>query len=142
MREFLDARKGRAVPFWLPSYQWDLSLAEDAIEDEAILTVNWVRYTEQMYGTTGARRHIAMWALGQIGMEYYKITDATDPGDDITESITITPIADRDYPAASTVISFLKYCRLENDLIEISYPDGQHAQATIMVRELPLEAPA
>ncbi len=67
MRAFLDARVGRAVPFWLPSFQWDLALAE--------------------------------------------------------------------------VLSFLKLCRLEDDRVEISYPSGSVAEATIRVREVPLEAP-
>ena len=142
MRDFIDARKGRAIPFWLPSYQWDLRLAEDAVTDQAILSIEWVRYTEQMWGTTGARRHLAIFELGQEDMDYYQISAASDPGDDVTESITIDPTAVRDYPKASTVISFLKLCRLATDEIEISYPDGKHATAAFPVIELPLEAPA
>ena len=142
IRDFIDARKGRAIPFWLPSYQWDLRLAEDVLEDQAILSIEWVRYTEQMWGTTGARRHLALFELGQEAMDYYQISDADDPGDGVTESITITPIAERAYPKATTVISFLKLCRLDSDEPEISYPDGKHAQVVFQVRELPQEAPA
>jgi hypothetical protein len=141
MRDFLDARAGRAEPFWFPSYQWDLRLAADLDVTETIATIQWVRYGQQMFGSTGGRRHVAFWNLGLGQMDYYRIVDSTDPGDEIEESITLDPGAVRDYGAAQTVISFLKLCRLDTDLTEISYPSTEIAQATIMVRELPMEAP-
>ena len=142
MRAFLEARKGRAVPFWLPSYQWDLTLSEDLLTDATIASIVWIRYTQQMFGTTGARRHVAIWTHGiPGGMSYYRIDDADDPGDGETESLTIDPGATQDFDAGETVISFLKLCRLDSDRVSISYPDTDHAEATIMVRELPLEAP-
>ena len=140
MRAFLDARVGRAVPFWLPSYQWDLSLAEDVLQDQSIVTIRWIRFRQQMWGTTGARRHLALWSVGDGAMDYYRIADATDPADYLTETLTLDPIAVRDYPLAKTVLSFLKLCRLEDDLVEITYPSANVAEATIRVRELPLEA--
>jgi len=142
MRAFLDARVGRAVPFWLPSFQWDLALAEDVLQDQSIVTIHWVRYRQQMWGTTGARRHLALWTLGDGTIDLYRIANATDPADYLTETLTLDPIAVRDYSMANTVLSFLKLCRLEDDLVEISYPSANAAQATIRVRELPLEAPA
>jgi len=142
LRAFLEARVGMAVPFWLPSFQWDLTLSEDVDEDQTILFVDWVRYYQQMFGETGARRHVALWTLGDgSSMDYYQITDADDPGDEITESVTVSPGAVQDYDAATTVISFLKLCRLGSDLVRISYPSARTAEAVIEVMELPLEAP-
>ena len=142
LRTFLDARIGRAVPFWLPSYQWDLALTEDVDEDQAIVTVQWIRYTQQMFGTTGARRHVALWTLGDGSvMDCYRISDADDPLDYATESITLDPGAVRDYDAGTTVVSFLKLCRLASDRVGISYQSGRVAEATISVAELPIEAP-
>ena len=142
LRTFLDARLGRAVPFWLPSYQWDLALTEDVVEDQTIVTVEWIRYTQQMFGTTGARRHVVLWTLGDGSvMDCYLIEDASDPLDYETESITLDPGAVREYVAATTVVSFLKLCRLDSDFVEIAYPSGNVAEATVSVRELPLEAP-
>ena len=142
MRTFLEARKGMAVPFWLPSFQWDLSLTEDLLTDQATVAIEWVRYTQQMWGTTGARRHVALWTLGLGDMDYYQISDANDPGDYETETLGVSPILVRDYTKATTVISFLKLCRLDTDRVTIEYLSGNVAQATIRVRELPLEAPA
>jgi len=50
-------------------------------------------------------------------------------------------VAARDYQADRSVISFLKLCRLERDAVEIRYPSGNVAEATIEIRELPMEAP-
>lgn len=141
MMDFLDSRKGRAVPFWLPSYQWDLSLAEDIVATQTIITINWVRYVQQLWGTTAARRHVSIWTLESETMDHYRISDAVDPGDYLTEILTLDPPAIRDYPVTQRVISFLKLCRLEQDLVEISHPRVGVAQATIQVREIPLEAP-
>ena|GEM_PF-864177 len=141
LRAFLDARHGRAVPFWFPSFQWDLSLAEDLASTVSIATIVWARYTEQMFGTTGGRRYVALWTYGiPTPLDPYKIADANDPGNGSTESITLSPAATRLYPKATTVISFLKLCRLESDEVEIAYPGGDVAEARIAVRELPLEA--
>jgi hypothetical protein len=141
MRAFIDARAGRAVPFWLPSYQWDLSLAEDLELAESVVTINWVRYRGLMFGTTGARRHVALWNLGIGTFDCYRIADATDPGNFVSETLTLDPGAVRAYAQDQTVISFLKLCRLESDHVETSYPANMIAQATIQVRELPMEAP-
>lgn len=142
LRTFLDARIGRAVPFWLPSYQWDLALTEDVNTDQTILSIEWIRYTQQMWSTTGARRHVALWTVGDGSvMDCYGISDANDPLDYETESITVDPGAVRDYLAETTVVSFLKLCRLTTDRVAISYPSGRVAEAVISVTELPLEAP-
>jgi hypothetical protein len=141
MRTFIDARQGRAVPFWLPSFQWDLALAEDVSPNQSSVTIWWVRYRQQMWGSTAARRHLALWSLGDGTMDYCQIISAADPANNLTETLTLDPVAVRAYSRAKTVLSFLKFCRLEDDRIEISYPSPQVAEATIQVRELPLEAP-
>lgn len=141
MRAFLDARKGRAVPFWLPSFQWDLALAADVAPNQSAATIMWVRYKQQMWRTTAARRHLALWSLGNSAMDYCRITAATDSGDYQTETLTLDPVARRSYSRAQTVLSFLKFCRLEEDRVEISYPTANIAEASVLVRELPLEAP-
>jgi len=71
----------------------------------------------------------------------YEVIAASDPGDGLTESLTLSPVAARDYKADRTVVSFLTLCRLERDEIEIRYPSSNAAEATIEIRELPMEAP-
>lgn len=140
MRSFIDARKGRAVPFWLPSWQQDLTLASDALLDQTILEINWIRYSSLMFPDVAARRHLAIMALGE-DPSYHWIDEATDPGDEIVESITIDPGAPRALPAASTILSFLRYCRLEEDEVSWVWESSQVCHALIKVREIPKEAP-
>lgn len=137
---FLDARKGRAIPFWVPSYQRDLQLAEDLAQNDTNVNLVWVRYAQQMFPGSGGRRHVALWEP-RVSMSFHKIVDADDPGDGLTESITITPVAPRLFPAATTLVSFLKLCRLEEDLTAISWPSASVAEAVLQAREIPNEAP-
>jgi hypothetical protein len=59
------------------------------------VTIHWVRYRQKMWGTTGARRHLALWSLGIGAMDYCRIAEATDPADYLTETLTLDPVAAR-----------------------------------------------
>jgi hypothetical protein len=137
---WLDDRRGRAVPFWLPTYQQDLTLAEDLLEDDSTASILWVRYTQQLFPNTNGRRHLVLFAPG-LPLEVYGIVDADDPGTFQTETLNLEPAAVRDYPAATTILSFLKLCRLEDDEVEIAWDSRDVAEATIRVREIPDETP-
>lgn len=137
---WLDERIGRAVPFWLPSWQRDLSLATDFVATDATAEIRWVRYAQQFFPNTAARRHVALWAPG-LEFEVHGIVDADDPGNGLTETLNLTPAAGRTHPADSTIISFLKFCRLADDQVEIEYPARGVCEATIRVVEIPTEAP-
>lgn len=141
LRTWLDERNGRAVPFWMPTYQRDASLAVALLEDEDTATINWIRYRQQFFPNTNARRHLAIYPQGGGTLDLYGIVDADDPGDQLTETLNLAPAAARLYPTATTVVSFLKLCRLEDDFVEISHDARGFAEATIKVREIPEEAP-
>lgn len=139
LRAFLDARKGRAVPFWLPSYQQDLVLAADAANAATSLTVQRIAYALQMFPSTGARRHLALYPHGGGTLTLRKVSDATDG--DPTESLALSSALPQAYPAATTIVSFLKLCRLEDDDVEIRWLGENVARASLRFRELPNEAP-
>ncbi len=140
MRQFVDARKGRAIPFWLPSWQQDLTLKTAAVEDQALLELNWIRYTGLMYPNTSARRHLAIYSAAH-SMDFHYVDDAEDPGDELAESITIDPVATRALPIKTTILSFLKLCRLEADEVPWIWESTQVLHALIQCREIPAEAP-
>lgn len=137
LRDFLDARKGRAVPFWLPSYHEDLALAAECTAGSASALISRVGYAE-MFAPTRSRRHLVLWEP-HLPFEAYQVTTAVDLG--LTESLTLAPVASRTYPAATTLISFLKFCRLDSDLTQIRWPSARVAEATLTVREIPTEVP-
>lgn len=141
LRAFLDARAGRCVPFWVPSYQQDLTLAADLPSAGSSATVRWVGYALHMFPPGGGRRHVALYEPG-TSLTFRKVTAATDPGDGLTESLALSSPAPRLFPAASTIVSFLKLCRLEEDDVRIEWAGRGYAQAALRLRELPLEAAA
>lgn len=141
MRAFLDARKGRRVPFWLPSWQQDLRLAANVLAAQTVISAVWIGYTAQMFGTTEGRRHLASFAVNRDA-SYHHVTDANDPQDLVTESLTIAPGAGVDWAASTTILSFLRFSRLEDDEVEITWHGPHTAEAILRVREIPHEAPA
>jgi len=43
-RTFLDTRKGRLVPFWVPTWHRDLALAQTRLASDNDLIIRWVGY--------------------------------------------------------------------------------------------------
>lgn len=140
MRAFVDARRGMAVPFWLPSWQADLSLAADVGSGAVILTVRRMLYARLLFPGTAGRRHLAFHRRGQA-LLFAKVTAATDPGSGATETLTVTPAIGANLAAAATTIMFLKLCRLEDDEAEITWLNSRMADTILRVREVPTEAP-
>lgn len=141
LRAFLSARKGRCVPFWVPTYQQDLTLAADLASGASSATIRWVGYTAHMFPSGGGRRHVALYDPG-ASVAYRKVTAATDPGTGLTESLALDSPAPRLFPAATTIVSFLRLCRLDEDEVRIQWTSRGFAQAELRLRDLPAEAPA
>lgn len=141
IRAFLDARRGRDTPFWVPSYQQDLALAADLANGATSLIVLWSGYTAEMFPLSLARRHLALYDP-TLNFSLHQVTAASDPGTRTTETLTITPAAGRAFPASKTIVSFLKLVRLEDDYVEIEWHGGQTAIVSLPIREVPNEVPA
>jgi len=140
MRAFILARYGRTVPFWMPSYQHDLLLSEDILNGASSATIRWVGYTNQMWSKGGGRRYIALWQPGVAALSFHHVTTARDPGTFTTEGLSLSPAVGRLWPAATTLVMFLKLCRLENDRNVLSWHNAGKCSVSLDVRELPQEA--
>jgi len=139
LRAFILARRGRAVPFWVPSYQQDLRLSSDVSAGASGLNIRWIGYQRHLFGDGGWRRHLALYDQ-HLQLELHKVTAAADPNDYITESLTLSAPLAHNWAAATTIVSFLHLCRLDEDGAKLSWR-GQTAEAQLTFRELPLEAP-
>lgn len=140
LRAFIHARRGRAIPFWLPTYQQDLRLASDVSNGATGIVVKWIGYAQHLFPGGGWRRHVAFYD-SRRQFTFRKITAATDPGGYATESLALSSPAPQAFPAATTIVSFLRLCRLEEDAVSFEWR-GHTCEATIALREIPLEAPA
>jgi len=139
LEAFLEDRRGRTLPFWIPTWQSDLSLASNLASGAAVATIDWVGYLADHFPNSGARRHLALYADGTIYP--HKVSGAADPGTGVTETVTLSTVAERLFEKDKTLIMFLTLCRLEDDFIEFKWKNSRIAEAIIRFREIPLEAP-
>jgi len=138
-REWLDARRGFVVPFWAPTFEPDLMLTANVAQDATEMSIQWIEYTARIYPDSNRRRHVAVFALGEAP-SYHFINSAVDHDD--FETLGITPAAPVAWPAATTVISFLRYCRLGEAFIERRWVSGHSCTAEIPLVEIPKETPS
>lgn len=137
-RDFIAARKGALVPFWVPTWQHDLPMAADLTAGNVNLSIVKIGYTKFMFAAS-ARRHLAF--ILADGTKYYrKVTAATEGTD--TETLTLDSSIGVSVPAASTMVSFLTLCRLAVDDPELVWHSRDVAEAVLDFVELPREAPA
>lgn len=141
-RQWIDTRKGIVVPFWLPTWMADITLAADALQGATEILILPIEYSALVWPASNARRHLAVCARG-AAVSYHYVSSATDEGD--VETLRITPALPVDWPAATTKISFLRFMRLaepEPDRqAERVWRGGHVCLATLRLVEIPLEAP-
>jgi hypothetical protein len=138
LRDFIKARRGRTVPFWVPTYCWDLELAIDYPEEVNQLTVTNTGYGLYLGGSL-SRRFIAVFAAGRP-VEYREIVGVTSYP--TTEVIEINGNALSGLMAATTRICFLVLCRLADDTTTIEWFSRTACEAKIQFQELLREYPA
>ncbi|HKQ57528.1 MAG TPA: hypothetical protein VJY35_06645, partial [Candidatus Eisenbacteria bacterium] len=140
MGGFIEARRGRAVPFWLPSFQSDMTLAADLAFGETVVGIQWAGYHEYLWPQGFGRRHVALYSPG-FPLEFKAIVASAHSGGSPTETITFDAPTAREYPAATSAIMFLKYARLDSDEVRRSWLSGHVCEAELPIRELPIEEP-
>ncbi len=136
--DFLDARQGRLVPFWTPTFSWDLALAADAGAADAVLTIIAAGYGRFLY-SSAARRHLAIFPPG--GAPVLRHVTGLDLGAQ-TEVVHLDAAVGVDLPAATSRLCFLVLGRLAEDRTEVRWPVADVAEATIKFAEIPREIPS
>jgi hypothetical protein len=136
--DFRELRKGKAKPFWIPTWQHDFTLENTITDVAAGMVIKWIGYTRFMFDNL-ARRYVAF--LFSDGTRIYrKIIGATDGG--ATESITLDSALGRAVAPGDCVISFLCFVRASNDGIQLEWDTTGVAGAVLQVVELPKEVPS
>lgn len=139
LRAFLTARKGKAVPFWVPSFERNFRLTTVILSGATSLTVEASGYGQYVYPAGRMRRHVRLQAAG-LPTLFREITGVTDP-EDGTEILSLSAAIPAQYPA-ETLISYLYFCRLESDDVEILWRGKGVAEAEIPMVDLGREYPA
>ena len=140
LKAFLETRCGKAVPFWVPTWRQDMSLALEAGSLGNGLTIEPEGYTKFIFESdlTNGRRHLMLkrWDNGSI--IYRKITNAVDNG--TSEVLTLDSVLGVTFPVGS-LVSFLTLCRLDTDEVEISYLTDSIAECSLPFVAIPENAP-
>lgn len=138
---FLDERKGRWAPFWVPTWHDDLMLASDGDGTLATIEVQNINYSRHQFDSLYTwRRHLAFIKRG-AGIQFIKRIDGAVETSSTLETLTLDSALGQDLPKDDWMLSFLTLCRLESDEIELHWHNTDIAEADFNVIELPFEMP-
>jgi hypothetical protein len=140
LRAFVLARFGRLRPFWIPTWDQDLVMSQDALSGDSGIKIKSEFYSRFMF-PNNARRYVALIPFDSSGNVYRKITSAADNGDG-TETLGFDANLPKAFAAAKTMVCFLAFVRLDADDVEIEWMNNDLAQTTLEFTEVPNEAPA
>lgn len=130
LRAFLYAARGRQNPFLLPSGRPDLLPAGDASSGTLLVEAAPVAlapdYVNNWFASEAHRRIMLVLSTGAV--HYRSVASCLNNGDG-TQSLTL------DSALAGTIdhIQLLETCRLESDVVEVSY-QGITASADLVAR--------
>lgn len=135
-RIFLKRVRGRAVPFWLPTWTADLQMTAAAVG--ATVDVEPAGYASRMWGNDH-RDHVALITHSRV-LYPRGVVNAVDNGS--FERLTLSSSLPATLPAASTMVSFMLLVRLDEDAVELRYRTPTLMDATLTFVEVAREAPA
>lgn len=139
-RAFREERKGRLVPFWIPTWHHDVILAVDGIAANSSITVRNINYSRHMFAPPATwRRYLAFIKIG-AGVQFIRRIDGAIEAGDV-EDLTLDAALGTTLVVSQWMLSFLTLCRVESDDIMLHWHSPTTAEATFSVRELPLEMP-
>lgn len=143
-RTFIDERKGRLVPFWIPTWHHDLRLAATGLSGSASLDILNINYSRHQFDATETwRRHLAFIKIG-VGVQFIRRIDSAVENVDETETLGLSSATgiDIDPTKDQWMLSFLTMCRLESDVIPLHWHSPTTAEAVFNVVEIPQEMTA
>lgn len=118
LRSLLNALSGRYQELWVPSYMSDLELVAPVADTASVLHVQWCGYS--VFGRQQGNRRDLRIELSDGQSLYRRITGATETGE--TEQLSLdTPLGIPVSPAHVRRISFVSWCQLASDAVEIDH---------------------
>lgn len=133
---FLEVRKGKAIPFWMPTWSKDLEQMQDMGSADTNILIRNIGYTRHMNlnpnrstliffptdGSTPIVKTITGCAENSNGTETLGLNSSFG----VIKKIT-------DFRA----ISFLSYCRMDQDSFDLNWYTDSIADVSFKVKEIP-----
>ena len=132
---FLETRRGRHIPFWMPSWSQDMESIQVVGPSDTTLLIKNIAYT-QIMKLHPNRRDLVFYFSDNSAPMFRHITGCSDPSNG-TEVIAMdASLGKLVYPRDFRGISFLNYVRLDSDSVEITWISASSAEVTFRVREV------
>lgn len=130
VRALFYTLQGRRVPLWISSVFADFELLSDVAADATVMDVKRCGYTDAG-GPFKNREYIAIQLYSGI-KRYRKITAAALIGDGSRERLSFDEALGLDItPADVHRISFLSFCRLDQDSVELTHHTDTKGLTTV-----------
>ena len=134
MRGWLAARAGRQVPFWVPTWERGLEVAQPIGLNATEILVQ-ARGFSTYYQAMPGRQDVAF--LHNDGTWYLRQITAFEFVDGVVERMRIdTALGVPCAPSDFRIVCFLELARLESDAVEIFFETDRVARVTLPIRSI------
>lgn len=135
---FLFRCRGRAVPFWYPSWTADFELIGDAATGESVLTVSSSEYSKS-YNTGGSKKNIILFmkngTILPLEVAGYLTGLPGEGGRILLKSQLAMPVRRSEVK----MISLLNLWRLDNDAVTLQYETSLTATTSLPLMDVTRE---
>lgn len=140
-RAFRNGQLGRLNTIWVPTWQHDVFLAADIAGGAPLMTIKNTHYTRFFWDPAKTyRRYLAFIQIG-TGISFIRKVINASEDSPTQETLTLDVGVPSLIGIGAYMVSFLTYCRLEDDTVTIHYHLPTLAEAVVNFRELPVEMP-
>lgn len=133
-RSWLMKRKGRLVPFWLPSWNNEVTIVANVALNAGSLIIKRCDFTFAY----GSSPKFLMVVLQNGTFVFLHVVSAAYIQDEDQEILTLGTLCPANILVADVkFVCFLSHCRLDTDSIKISHGDAGKLSTSIPVMEIP-----
>lgn len=132
---FLEARKGRCVPFWLPTYALDFEQAATAGATDAAILVHDIQYS-LYYAQHLNRRDLAFFPTTGGAPVLRRILDSTPVGADLERLTLDQAFGSAKIPSDWRCISLLAFVRMDQDSVQLEWETDELVRVSFRVKEI------
>jgi hypothetical protein len=133
---FLEVRKGKAIPFWMPTWSKDLEQVRDMDANDLNILIKNIGYTR--YIKHHVNRSVLIFYPSDGSTPIVKtITGSAESSSDNTETLSLnTSFGVIKKCADFKTISFLTYCRMDQDAFELTWHTDSIVEVSFRIREV------
>lgn len=132
---FLEVRKGKAIPFWMPTWSKDMEQVQDIGAADLNILIKNIGYTR--YIKNHVNRSVLIFYPADNSTPIIRTITGCAESSNNTETLSLnTSFGVLKKPADFKAISFLAYCRMDQDNFELTWHTDSVMEVGFNVREV------